>query len=124
MIALQLRIVLVAVSVLLLVATLRFVRARRIPVKYSLFWILAAVVLMAVALFSRQINLVTKLIGFETTANFVIGVFLVILLFASMVLMLIVSKQKRTLILLIQEISLLKKDLREISTGNSEEKGE
>ena len=113
MISINLRILLVIVSVLLLVITLRLIRKGSLPVKYSLFWIGAAAMLLLVGAIPKQIGMVTRLVGFEATSNLVIGVLLVMLLVISLILTLIVSKQKKAIILLVQEISMLKKAVKE-----------
>ena len=113
MISINLRILLAVVSFLFLVFTILLIRNGRLPVKYSLFWIMSAVLLLLVGLFPKQIGVVTSLVGFKVASNFVIGVLLVMLLFISLILTLIVSKQKKTIILLIQEVSILKKTVKD-----------
>ena len=74
---------------------------------------MSAAMLFLVGVFPKQIGAVTRLVGFEVASNFVIGILLVILLLISLILTLIVSKQKKTIILLIQEVSILKKTVKD-----------
>ena len=109
MISTNLRILLAVVGIVLLVSTFRLIRKGSLPVKYSLFWIAAAAVLLLVGAVPEQIGKVTRLAGFEATSSLVIGVLLFMLLVISLILTLIVSRQKKIIILLVQEISILKK---------------
>ena len=52
--------------------------------------------------------------GFQTMSNMVIGIILVLLTFLTMALTIIVSGQKKKTTLLIQEISILKSEIRGI----------
>lgn len=113
MISINLRILLVVFSFLLSVFTILLIRNGSLPVKYSLFWIMSAIMILLMGVFPKQIGAVTRLVGFEVASNFVTGVLLVILLLISLILTLIVSKQKKTLILLIQEVSILKKTVKD-----------
>lgn len=118
MISFSLRVLLIVISLLLVTSTLHLVRAGMIPVRYSLSWIVSSAVLFFVGLIPNKIWLLTHLIGFETTSNMVIGVILFILLIVSLFMTMIVSQQHKTIILLIQEISLLKKTVDEIQKGD------
>lgn len=117
MIAIKLRILLIITSALLFIAAVYFIRKKRLSIKYSLCWIAASLLLLLVGAIPVQIGAVTRLVGFETTSNFVIGLLLVMLFLISFILMLIVSKQKKTIILLIQEISMLKKTVNEVKSN-------
>lgn len=114
MISFSLRILLIVISSLLNTATLSLVRAGKIPIKYSLPWFFSSIVLFLVGLIPNKLWVLTHLIGFETTSNMVIGVILCILLVISLVMTMIVSQQHKIIILLTQEISLLKKNVDEI----------
>ena len=52
----------------------------------------------------------TNLIGFKTTSNLVIGIILSLLLLITLFLTVIINDQKNKIKLLIQEISMLKKE--------------
>ncbi|MDE5776818.1 MAG: DUF2304 domain-containing protein [Treponemataceae bacterium] len=117
MIAIKLRILLIITSALFFIMTVYFIRKKRLSIKYSLCWIAASALLLLVGAIPAQIGAVTRLIGFETTSNFVIGLLLIMLFLISFILMLIVSKQKKTITLLIQEISILEKTVKEVKSN-------
>ena len=117
MITTKLRILLVITSALLFIAVVYFIRRKSLSIKYSLCWMAASLLLFLVGVIPAQIGIVTRLIGFEATSSFVIGVLFVVLFIISFILMVIVSKQKKTIILLIQEISMLKKTVKEVKSN-------
>lgn len=107
----HLRIVLVLFSILLISIILFLVREKKVPIKYSLFWIFSALLIFLVGCFPNFINFFTSLVGFQTTSNLVIGIILGIVLFITLLLTIIISEQKNRIKLLIQEISLLKEKI-------------
>lgn len=109
MISINLRILLIIVSVIISVISLKLIRKGSLSVKYALFWLSAALILLLVGLIPNQIGLLTKFVGFEATSNFVTGVLLLILLAICLMLTLVVSKLRKSITLLVQELSMLKK---------------
>lgn len=105
---LNLRLCIFAVAIIIIILAIQILKKGKAPVKYSLLWFLAALVIMLVAVFPGFLGLIATLIGFKTISNMVIGVFIVILLFITIMLTIIVSGQKGKITLLIQEVSMLK----------------
>jgi hypothetical protein len=103
-----LRILLIIVSLVLLIIVLRLIAKNKLPIKYSLFWIVSCITLLLVGIFPKVISFFKKVAGFETSSNLVIGIFLVILLGVTLLLTIIVSDQKKKITLLTQELSILK----------------
>ena len=68
--------------------------------------------LIILAIWPNSLIVLANLVGFQTVSNMVIGVLLVILFFITMSLTVIVSAQKRKITLLVQEISLLKSEIK------------
>lgn len=106
----NLKIVIALVSVFLLFITLRFVKKGKIPIKYSLVWLFSSIILLFVTLFPFVFEQITNLLGFQVSSNLVIGILLMFLLLITLMLTVIVAEQNKKIILLIQELSILKKD--------------
>ena len=106
----SLKIALIIISLFLIISTLSLVRKDKIPVRYSLVWLVSSLVLLFVALFPEAFGKLTSLIGFQVSSNFVIGIFIVFLLFITRMLTKVVSEQNKKITMLIQEISILKKE--------------
>ena len=103
-----LRILLVVFSLLLLSIIFRLISKRRLPIRYSLIWIVASIVIFVVGAFPGFATQMTKLFGFIGTSNFVIGILLVLLLGITLILTIIVSNQKNQIKRITQEFSILK----------------
>jgi len=106
----NLRILLIVSGILLNIILLRLVSKNKLPIKYSLFWLFSSLIIILVGAVPNFISLFTEFIGFETTSNLVVGIILTILLIITLLLTIIISEQKKKITLLIQEVSMLKKD--------------
>lgn len=106
--SINLRIGLFIVSLLLIVISIISLRRGRMPVKYSLVWVFSSIIILLISVIPSFFVYLSKLAGFETMSNMVIGIFIFILLMITMILTIIVSSQKKKLTLLVQEISILK----------------
>jgi hypothetical protein len=78
----RVEIVMILGSVGLLLIVLELVRQRRLKEEYSLLWLLTAVVLLALSLWSSSLDLIAKIVGifYPPTALFVVGFGFVLLL--------------------------------------------
>lgn len=110
MMSYSLRLGLIIVGLLIFIITLSLLKKDRIPVKYSLIWLFSGLIILFLALIPNLFGLIADLLGFMTMSNMVVGMFIFILLMITISLTVIVSGQKKKMILLIQEVSMLKKD--------------
>ena len=106
--SINLRLGLVIVAIFLLIFIITVLRKKKMPVKYSLVWILSSLIILLIALIPSVFIKISTLLGFETMSNMIIGVFIFILLIITLVLTIIVSGQRKKITTLIQEVSLLK----------------
>lgn len=106
--SINLRILLIVSSILMLIIICRLISNRKLPIKYSLFWFFSSFILFIVGFVPNFVGIFTGLIGFETTSNMVIGILIGVLFMLTLLLTIIISNQKKQIVLLIQEISLLK----------------
>ncbi len=109
----SLRCGLVLVSLILLIIIFIILKKGRIPVKYSLIWIFASIIILLLGLIPNLFWSISKFIGFVTMSNMIIGIFIFVLLLITLSLTVIVSGQKKKNTLLIQEISILKQKMGE-----------
>lgn len=108
--SLVLKIALIVVSLIMLISTIMMVKKDRIPIRYSLIWFLSSFVLLIVALFPEFFSKITSIIGFQVSSNLVVGIFIVLLLIITRMLTKVVSEQSKKITLLVQEVSMLKKE--------------
>lgn len=106
--SINLRILLIVSSLLLFFIVCKLISKRKLPIKYSLFWFFSSFILFVVGLVPKFVGIFTGLIGFETTSNMVIGILIGVLFMLTLLLTIIISNQKKQIVLLIQEISILK----------------
>ena len=111
--SITLRIYLIIFSLFLILLTFFVLRKGRIPEKYSLIWFFIAFIILLVGIVPNFVDLISELLGFEIMANMITAIILLLMTFITMSLTIIVSGQKKKITLLIQEVSLLKKELRE-----------
>ena len=103
----KLYIILIVFSVIWIFEILHLIRSSKISIKYSLTWLIMAVLLLLVGLFPNFISKVAAFFGFLPT-HFVIGIIFTLLLMLTLSLTLIVTNQKTQINNLVQEISMLK----------------
>ncbi|MBP3766230.1 MAG: DUF2304 domain-containing protein [Bacilli bacterium] len=106
--SISLRLGLVIVSLVLLIVVLMQLRKRRIPVKYSLVWMLSSLIILLIAIVPGLFVTIANYLGFVTMSNLVIAMFIFILLMISLTLTVIVSSQRKKITLLMQEVSMIK----------------
>ena len=104
----NLSLALIAVSILLFILTVYYLRKGAIPLKYSLVLLGASIVLLCCAFLTECLINITKLLGFQTTSNLIIGILFILLFIICLVLTIVVSSQSKKIVLLIQEVSMLK----------------
>ena len=104
-------IALIAFSILWLIIILRDVRKGTISIRYSLVWFFMAVILLLVGVFTSFMEFVAESFGFTTISNLVIGIILSLLMFITLVLTHIVTKQKNQIRVLTQEVALIKEKI-------------
>lgn len=104
----MLRITLIAIVMIFNLIILSILKRKKIETKYAFLWIFSSILLLIIALFPYMFNKLSFLLGFEATSNmiFLFGFF--ILLYINFILTLIISKQKKNIVTLVQEISVLK----------------
>lgn len=106
--SISLRLWLIIVSFLLFIVILFQLKRSRIPVKYSLVWILSSFIILLIAIVPQLFINIAELFGFVTMSNLVISMFIFLLLMISLTLTVIVSGQRKKITLITQELSILK----------------
>ncbi len=105
-----LRVIIFSSALLFLGHVLKTLKHKKIDIKLSLLWFLTSILLMIASIFVKEVIVLSGILGFEEAVNMVFFFGLLVLLFISFCLCIVVSKQQKTIIILIQEISLLKKN--------------
>ena len=91
-------------------------------VSFSIFWIITGIVLIILAIVPNLVETISKALGFEAPSNmlFVVTIFMAFYLIFNLTT--IVSQENKKNILLIQEVSLLKKKVEELEEKMNDKK--
>ena len=111
---LSVRIFLLCCILVFFISILLLLRNRKLNLKYTLLWLLSAIVLLIVTIFPQIIYFLSDLIGVQTPINLVFiftGMFSILIILSLTV---IVSKLNKKITDLTQSIALLEKRVRDI----------
>lgn len=106
-------------SFTVIVFILYLLRKSKIRIKYSLVWLCLFFLLMISLLIPGFLEWLTRRLGFQTPSNMVLSLLISVLIFISIVLTVVVSTQDKKIRLLIQEISMLKKEVKDKDVINA-----
>lgn len=109
--SIKLTFTLILVAMFILLLTTYFLKKGRIPEKYSLLWYAFSIIIFLVGIFPNLFQNIANKLGFQVMSNLIIGVIIGLLILLTMALTIIAAGQKKKTTLLIQEISLLKKEI-------------
>lgn len=108
---LTLKIFLIAFLLIITVILINTLKRKNMSMRYVTVWIFILILLFLFALFPNILIVISNFFGFEAASNmiFLIGYFL--LFYLSFTQSIEISKQKKEIVKLVQEISILKKDV-------------
>ena len=88
MISTHLRILLIIGGLALMMLMFILVKKNKIPIRYSIFWFACSFITMLVGIIPSLVFKITRLVGFETSSNLIIGLILSMLLIIILMLLL------------------------------------
>ena len=107
--SLKLKLSMLIFAVILILTIVNFLKKDKMPVKYSLPWFFVSIILMLLAIFPQSVISLQKALGFEALSNMLIFILVGLLLGITLILTVIVSKQRKQINALVQDISIIKK---------------
>ena len=110
----SLKIALIIIMVFYLLCILGAVKKKNMRIGYLIFWIITGVILMIALLIPNLVENVSNLLGFGMPINMIFSIAIFVILYLIFDLTTIISKEQNQNILLIQEISILKKRLNDL----------
>ncbi len=119
---LTLRIALIVITVIYLFFILRAIKHKKVQLSFSVFWILTGLVLVIALAIPNLVENISHLLGFELTVNMIFCVAIFICFYLIFNLNIILSKENKKNILLVQEISLLKKRVEDLEEKQEKNK--
>ncbi len=97
-------------SLFVILLILYFIKKNKINIKYSIIWLLLFIFLLIFLLIPGFLEFLTRTLGFQTPSNMIFSLLIAVLVIINITLTGIVSSQDKKVRLLIQEISILKKN--------------
>lgn len=109
-----LKIALILIVLIYIFFILKAVKKKKMKIGYLIFWIIIGVALIIALLIPNLVENISKFIGFEMPINMIFSGAIFLILYLIFDLMIAVSKEHNRNVLLIQEISMLKKRVEEL----------
>jgi hypothetical protein len=111
---LVLRIAMIIITLIFLFIILKNIKRKKLNITFSLFWLIIGAVLIIATILPHFIETVSTMIGFEKPSNMIFCTAIFVAFYSIFSLTVIVSKEYKKNIVLIQELSLLKKKVAEL----------
>lgn len=106
----KLQIILIIVSTIFSLFVIKVTSKKKMNFNYTMIWIIFSIIILILALFPNIISSFSNLIGIEIPVNALFLVFIFVLILINLFLSIEVSKLNDKIILLTQEVALLKKE--------------
>ena len=120
--SLTLRIALIVITLIYMFLILKSIRIKKISVSFSIFWLITGVALIICVLVPQMIAWISNKLGFATPSNMIFCITIFMAFYMIFNLTIIISKENKKNILLVQEISLLKKRVKTLEEKINESK--
>ena len=112
--SLTLRISLIIGIAFYLLFIIYLLRNKKLTLKYSLLWILTAVVMLVMSVFPKLVNLIAECIGVVSSINAIFMAFIFMILLILISLSSIVSKQHKQIKTLIQHLAVHNREITDL----------
>ncbi|WP_376715760.1 DUF2304 domain-containing protein [Lactococcus raffinolactis] len=120
MMPLPLRIIAIILAALFFIYTIRLIRKNIAEVRHMLKWFILALVILFGALFSELASKIANAVGVKTLTSFALFVLVGMLIMISLRYQISLISAEKQIKTLIQEISILRKDMKDAELDQSE----
>ena len=97
--------------IVIIYSILFILKKGRIDIKYAIIWLFAFGLMLLMLILPNFLKYITELLGFRLSSNLIFAFFIAVLIFINISLTIIISGLNNKVRLLIQEMSLLKKEV-------------
>ena len=115
----SLKITLIIILLIYLFCILNAVKRKNMRISYLIFWSITGVILIFALLIPNLVENASKLLGFEMPINMIFSIAIFIILYLIFNLTILISKEKNKNVLLVQEISILKKRVEDLEKNSN-----
>ena len=109
-----LKIALIIIVLIYIFCIMKAVKRKNMRISYLVFWSITGVILIVALLIPNLVENVSNLLGFEMPINMIFSGAIFVILYLIFNLTILISKEQNKNVLLIQEISMLKKRVEEL----------
>ena len=114
-----LNIALICIVLIYIFFILKAVKKKNMRIGYLIFWSITGLILIVALLIPHLVENISNLLGFEMPINMIFSVAIFIILYLIFDLIVLISKEEKKNIMLIQEVSMLKKRVKELEEKNN-----
>ena len=97
-------------SIFLLLFIFQFIRKDKLKIKYTIVWFILFFIFFLILIVPNLLNLLTEFLGFQTPSNMILCLLIAILIVINITITGILTSQDKKIRILVQEISLIKKE--------------
>lgn len=119
---LTLKIALIVILLVYLFVILKSVKKKNMRINYLIFWSITGIILIIALLAPNFVEIISKRLGFELPINMIFSCAIFVILYLIFDLTKLITKEQNKNIVLIQEISILKKKVEELENKSIEGK--
>mgnify|MGYP004497319359 FL=1 len=109
-----LKIALIIIVLIYIFCIMKAVKRKNMRISYLVFWSITGVILIIALLIPNLVENISNLLGFEMPINMIFSGAIFVILYLIFDLTILISKEHNKNVLLIQEISMLKKRVEEL----------
>lgn len=112
--SIELRCALLFITIIYAFVIVKLIKKKEMNMHFSIFWIFSIIILLFLILFPNVVVSISKILGFETPVNMLFCFAIFVAFYLIFKLTLNLSQEYRKNVLMIQEISILKKKIEEL----------
>lgn len=114
-----LKIALILIVLIYILCIMKAVKRKNMRIGYLIFWSITAVILIVALLIPNLVENISTFLGFEMPINMIFSASIFVILYLIFDLTILITKEYNKNVLLIQEISMIKKRLEDLENkGN------
>ena len=109
-----LRIGLIMIVLIYIFCILKSVKKKNMRIGYLIFWMITGIIFIVALLIPNLVENISNILGFEMPINMIFSIAIFLILYLIFHLTVLISQEQQKNVMLIQEISMLKKKIKEI----------
>lgn len=117
-----LKIALIVILLIYIFCIMKAVKRKNMRISYLIFWSITGILLIISLCIPNLVENISRMLGFEMPINMIFSIAIFVNLYLIFDLTTLISKEQNKNVLLIQELSMLKKRVEQLEKNNVEKK--